>query len=258
VNHAELIPRDYLNALRKTFAGRILFIVDPLDANGIYYNGIPTIVDSLTKQSPLIALARSLYNIDTRAVDRKVKGSFKEIKVSKRSVGKIDINQYITNDDLILSLFAISSFARISEEIRRYLNPISYTVRRVLCMKVAAQLNKKWTEVEFDDIKYVNLPQNDILALKAILGSTMPDDISNYESLIGEEDTGSIDKYQTVEYNSIDEMLIQEMIEHESKLTDKDLRYLADMLCLDFDTLKRRLPYAMDTLYKRLKSNLDA
>jgi hypothetical protein len=102
VNHAELIPRDYLNALRKTFAGRILFIVDPLDANGIYYNGIPTIVDSLTKQSPLIALARSLYNIDTRAVDRKVKGSFKEIKVSKRSVGKIDINQYITNDDLIL------------------------------------------------------------------------------------------------------------------------------------------------------------
>ena len=154
--------------------------------------------------------------------------------------------------------FAVFFKPRISEEIRRYLNPISYTVRRVLCMKVAAQLNKKWTEVEFDDIKYVNLPQNDILALKAILGSTMPDDISNYESLIGEEDTGSIDKYQTVEYNSIDEMLIQEMIEHESKLTDKDLRYLSDMLCLDFDTLKRRLPYAMDTLYKRLKSNLDA
>lgn len=153
--------------------------------------------------------------------------------------------------------FAVFFKPRISEEIRRYLNPISYTVRRVLCMKVAAQLNKKWTEVEFDDIKYVNLPQNDILALKAILGSTMPDDISNYESLIGEEDTGSIDKYQTVEYNSIDEMLIQEMIEHESKLTDKDLRYLSDMLCLDFDMLKSRLPYAMDTLYKRLKSNLD-
>lgn len=125
-------------------------------------------------------------------------------------------------------------------------------------MKVASQLGKKWTEVEFDDIKYVDLPQKDILALKAILGSTMPDDISNYESLIGEEDSGSIDKYQTVEYNSIDEMLIQEMIEHESKLTDKDLRYLADMLCLDFDMLKRRLPHAMNTLYKRLKANLDS
>ena len=153
--------------------------------------------------------------------------------------------------------FAVFFKPRIAEEIRRYLNPVSYTVRRVLCMKVASQLGKKWTEITFDDIKYVDLPQKDILALKAILGSTMPDDISNYDSLVGAEDSSSIDKYQTIEYDSIDEMLIQEMIERESKLTDKELRYLADMLCLDYDTLKERLPIAMNTLYKRLKANAE-
>ena len=153
--------------------------------------------------------------------------------------------------------FAVFFKPRISEEIRRYLNPISYTVKRQLCMKVANQLGKKWTEVCFDDIHKVQLCQQDILTLKAILGAPMPDDISSYETLIESKDSSSIDKYQTVEYNSIEEMLIQEMIERESPLSDKDLRELADMLGLEFDDLKACLPTAMQTLYKRLKSNLD-
>ena len=151
--------------------------------------------------------------------------------------------------------FAVFFKPRLSEEIRRYLNPISYTVRRVLCMKVASQLGKKWTDVTFDDIKLVDLPQKDIISLKAILGSVMPEDISTYDSLIGSNDKDSIDRYQTIEYDSIEEMLIQEMIEREAPLTTKDLRYLADMLCLDFDTLKDALPRAMSILYKRLKDN---
>ena len=151
--------------------------------------------------------------------------------------------------------FAVFFKPRLSEEIRRYLNPVSYTVRRVLCMKVASQLNKKWTDVTFDDIKNVNLPQKDIISLKAILGSVMPEDISTYDSLIESKDKDSIDRYQTIEYDSIEEMLIQEMIERESQLTTKDLKYLADMLCLDYDALKEALPRAMDILYKRLKAN---
>lgn len=151
--------------------------------------------------------------------------------------------------------FAVFFKPRLSEEIRRYLNPISYTVRRVLCMKVASQLGKKWTDVTFDDIKLVNLPQKDIISLKAILGSVMPEDISTYDSLIESKDKDSIDRYQTIEYDSIEEMLIQEMIERESQLTTKDLKYLSDMLCLDYDVLKEALPKAMDTLYKRLKAN---
>lgn len=154
--------------------------------------------------------------------------------------------------------FAVFFKPRISEEIRRYLNPVSYTVRRVLCMKVAEQVGKKWTEVNFDDIKDVNLPQNDILALKAILGSTMPEDISTYDTFIESRERDSIDKYQTIEYDSIEEMLIQEMIERESRLTDKDLRRLADMLSLDFEELKECLPRAMSTLYKRLKTNAES
>ena len=153
--------------------------------------------------------------------------------------------------------FAVFFKPRISEEIRRYLNPVSYTVRRVLCMKVAEQVGKKWTEVCFDDIKNVDLPQNDILALKAILGSTMPEDISTYDTFIESREKDSIDKYQTIEYDSIEEMLIQEMIERESRLTDKDLKRLADMLSLEYEDLKVCLPKAMSTLYKRLKANSD-
>lgn len=153
--------------------------------------------------------------------------------------------------------FAVFFKPRISEEIRRYLNPISYTVKRVLCMKLAEQVGKKWTEVCFDDIKNAKLPQNDIIALKSILGSAMPEDISTYDSLIESRDTSSIDKYQTIEYDSIEEMLIQEMIERESPLSDKDLKNLADMLSLEYEQLKAILPKAMSTLYTRLKSNLE-
>lgn len=153
--------------------------------------------------------------------------------------------------------FAVFFKPRISEEIRRYLNPVSYTVRRSLCMKVAEQVGKKWTDVCFDDIKNATLPQKDVLALKAILGSTMPDDISSYDTFIESRDRDSVDKYQTLEYDSIEEMLIQEMIERESRLTDKDLKQLADMLSLDYDDLKACLPKAMSTLYTRLKANSD-
>lgn len=153
--------------------------------------------------------------------------------------------------------FAVFFKPRISEEIRRYLTPVSYTVRRTLCMKVAAQLNKSWTDVTFDDIRLVKLPEQDIMALKAILGSAMPEDISTYETLIEATEKTSIDKYQTIEYDSIEEMLIQEMIERESKLTDKDLKHLAEMLCLEYDDLKAHLPHAMETLHKRLTANLD-
>lgn len=102
IHHAELIPKEYLDVLRNTFHGRILIIVDPLDVNGESYVGVPTITDSLSKQSTLITLARSIWNIDTRSIDRKVKSDFKEVKMSKRSIGKIDTNQYVTNSDWIL------------------------------------------------------------------------------------------------------------------------------------------------------------
>lgn len=102
INNAHLIPDEFLSAIHKYFPGVILEIVDPLDLNGIDFHNIPTLYDSLTKQSPLIAMARSMFGIESRAIDRKVRGDFKQVKMSRRSIGKLDANQYVTNSPMIL------------------------------------------------------------------------------------------------------------------------------------------------------------
>jgi hypothetical protein len=154
--------------------------------------------------------------------------------------------------------FAVFFKPRISEEIRRHLNPISYTIKRTLCMKVANQLGKKWTDVCYDDIQKVKLPPEDVTTLKIILGSMMPSDISEYESIVSSDtaEDHSVGKYMTVKYDTIEEMLIQEMIERESKLTDKDLYGISELLGIDFSELKAALPRALATLHKRLTDNL--
>ena len=102
VNNAQLIPRLWLDAFTNYFPGQVLLIVDPLDTNGLQYQDVPTVTDALSKQSPLNAYARSLFNIESRAIDNKIRTVFKKVKMNKRSIGKIDLNQYITKDDLIL------------------------------------------------------------------------------------------------------------------------------------------------------------
>jgi hypothetical protein len=98
-----LIPKSYVDAICNEFGGKVLLIVDPLDLFGEQYFGqIPTLYDSLTKQSTIHAFARSIYGIDSRAIDRKIKCDFKSVKIQRRSIGKIDGNQYVTNSESIL------------------------------------------------------------------------------------------------------------------------------------------------------------
>lgn len=105
VNNAHLIPKMYLNAICEYFRGKVLLIVDTLDLAGeSYYMNIPTLYDTLSKQSTMCALARSMYDIETRAIDRKVKCDFRRIKMNKRSIGRIDTNQYVTNSEEILQM----------------------------------------------------------------------------------------------------------------------------------------------------------
>lgn len=104
INDAHLIPRVYIDSIVKNYYGKVCIIVDPFDINGEMYTGCPTITDSLNKLSPMIGLARETYNVDTRAIDRTVKGSITESKISKRSIGKIDDKQYVTNDEYLLDL----------------------------------------------------------------------------------------------------------------------------------------------------------
>ena len=102
VRDAHLIPQEYITALSITFNGQVMCVFDPFDINGEKYTNVPTIVDSLSKVSPIIALARSVYDIDSRAIDNKVQCNVSEKSMPKRSIGKIDNNQYISNDDMLI------------------------------------------------------------------------------------------------------------------------------------------------------------
>lgn len=99
---AQLIPRRIQSAISYTFSGQIIWVYDPAEPNGhtlVNQQNIPVVIDTLRKLSPILALARDALGIETRAVDRKVKGSVVETsKMNKRSIGKIDDKQYVGND----------------------------------------------------------------------------------------------------------------------------------------------------------------
>ena len=98
INNAHLIPKEYRTKIVNEFHGKIVQIVDPYDLDGELFVGIPMITDTLQKQSSMVALARHLYGIDTRAIDKRIKGSFVQKKLNKRTIGKMDENQYVTDD----------------------------------------------------------------------------------------------------------------------------------------------------------------
>lgn len=105
VLNTHLVPYDMLKAISENFGGKIVYVTDPLDiaSDGMIHIGsikeMPVVVDHLEKVSPMIALARSTVGFESRAVDYKVKGTLTETnKIGKRTIGKIDDKQYITND----------------------------------------------------------------------------------------------------------------------------------------------------------------
>lgn len=50
---------------------------------------------------------------------------------------------------------------------------------------------------------------------------------------------------------------MNEMIEKESKLTERELHDLSNMMCIDYKILKEALPRAEKLLYKKLQDSLD-
>lgn len=153
--------------------------------------------------------------------------------------------------------FAVFFKPRLSEEIRRALCPVKYSVRRWACKKAAAQLGKHWTEVTYDDLSYVDLPEEDMRTLKSIFRASTPANIDDYEQFFHVlEPVTTIESYQTTDYDTTEELLIQEMIERESSLSDDDLRQLSDMYCIPYNELKSAYADALRILHKRLTDNL--
>ena len=153
--------------------------------------------------------------------------------------------------------FAVFFKPRLSEEVRRYLSSFSYSQKRALCLKVSTQLNKPWTAVVYEDLAKVALPEDDLLALKSILGSKHPQDISELEYCIdGHAPIHGVEKYVTDRYDSIEELLIQEMIKQEAPIDDKQLKQFSNLYGIPLEELQSALPRAMRILHNRLLSNL--
>ena len=103
VYDSHLLPYDIRESISQSFSGQIIWVYDPGEPHiymgHIMPSNIPVVVDTLRKLSPILAMARDALGFDTRAVESKIKGSVVETgRINKRSIGKIDDKQYVTND----------------------------------------------------------------------------------------------------------------------------------------------------------------
>lgn len=138
--------------------------------------------------------------------------------------------------------------------IERELNEVKYSLRRSLCMKAGEQLGKHWGQVRYEDLAHVNLPADDMNSLKAMFGAVYWADLADHEMYIEAPDTqhNDISKYLTDKYDTIEELLIHEMVSNESQLTDDDLKEISELYSIDYWQLKSALPKAMEILHDRL------
>ena len=149
---------------------------------------------------------------------------------------------------------------RIGEMMERELYTVQYSVERNLKLEVANQLNKHWSKVTYEDLfnPKLNLPIDKLNSLKAVVGVLYTSDIEDHMMYI----PGNLEYTSEFEdlgdnYDSIEEMLIREMVDRESDLDNDSLEQISYMYDVDVDTLKSKLPIAHKMLYNRLKQNIE-
>ena len=163
-------------------------------------------------------------------------------------------------DDLAFTVFFKP---RLSEMIDRELTQVKYSIRRTLCMEVGQQLGKHWAQVRYEDLAdpRVKLPVAKMNSLKAIFGSLYMADLADHEMFMASP-TRSTLIYDQIDaladrYDSLEDLLLHEMVAAECKLTDKMIYDIAAMHGLDPDILIVHRKAAEDKLYRLLKSNQD-
>lgn len=156
--------------------------------------------------------------------------------------------------------FTVFYKPRIGEMIERELNQVKYSIRRSLCMEVGDQLGKHWGKVRYEDLAdpRLKLSAEKMNTLKAIFGSLYIADLADHEAYIPAPTISShIEDQLTDNYESLDELLIQEMIRDESKLSNAQIYELATIYGIDPDILILHRKSAEDLLYARLKRSTD-
>lgn len=162
--------------------------------------------------------------------------------------------------------FSVFFKPRLSECVRRELNMVKYSLRREICMKAAAQLGKHWGQVTKEDIPKVKLPPDEMAALVAIFctqyDNPYGDDVSGASVIktasaqAGETSSYWLDNIYNEEYDEIEDLIIHEMIEQESKLDDAYLLKMSQMYCIPFADLKKAQPIGEAKLKRKLEETL--
>lgn len=142
--------------------------------------------------------------------------------------------------------FAVFFKPRLSEEIQRELNTVKYSIERTLKMEAAAQLGIFWSKLTYDDLKHVKLPEDKMNALKAMFGVMYDADLSVhelYQKAAGVRTFGAEHLYSD-NYDSIEGLLVHEMVEQESLLDDKTLLKISQINDIPYDELEKVRPSA--------------
>lgn len=157
--------------------------------------------------------------------------------------------------------FTVFFKLRVGEMIERELNEVKYSIRRSLCMEVGKQLGKHWGQVKYDDLMdpRLNLPADKMNSLKAIFGTLYIADLDTHEPFLSSEEGpfSKFDEELTDKYDTVEELLIREMIDRERKLTNNDIFEICDIYGIDDRTIRGKLKTAETILYSRLKSSQD-
>lgn len=154
--------------------------------------------------------------------------------------------------------FSVFFKPRITEMMERELDDVKYSLRRTLCMKVGAQLDKHWGQVKYEDLSdpRVHVTPAEMTALQAIFGSLYDANLEDHEVYLQSYIDTSEPIELTDEYNTVEELLIHEMIEEEEKITPAKLKKMADMYGIELAELKEKLPIAEKMLLERLQDKL--
>lgn len=155
--------------------------------------------------------------------------------------------------------FAVFFKPRLGEKIERALNEVKYSVRRSLCMEAGTQLGKHWAQVRYEDLANVDLPANKLNSLKAIFGTLYIADVEDHLMYVEAEPQHEsvLDKYASDRYDDIEGLIIRELIDRESQLTEKDLQVMVDMYGIPYAVLMDKYRKALEILYNELHDALD-
>ncbi len=172
------------------------------------------------------------------------------------------INKYGQYKDYKNLSFAVFFKPRLFELSRRELNVIKYSLRRSLCSKAATMLHKdKWADVTREDIAKLDLPQNELDILEKIFNSRYTKDIDKPETGTVVKTTqlavDTVEELYTEKYDSVVDLIVHEIIEQESKLSDSHLLKMSNMYTIPYDELLKARPIGEAKLKQKLEDAIN-